>query len=69
MSGEQTVFGGYCSLWTCFTCNYIGNSEESDSGEAYCPNCGTIVGDGFGMAENDPRFYADPQHPPAARGE
>lgn len=45
--------------YSCFGCNYIGiRSVETEDGDA-CPNCGTIEGDGFGQAENDPRIDGD----------
>lgn len=46
-------------LWSCYTCDYLGVHcvDESDGqGGESCPNCGTEVGDGFGMAQNDPRY-------------
>lgn len=48
---------GY-SLWTCFTCEYRGPADydpDDPDDEARCPECGTVEGDGFGMAESDPR--------------
>jgi hypothetical protein len=44
------------SLWSCFTCDYLGADYVSDDTTEACPNCGTHSGDGFGMAENDPRY-------------
>jgi hypothetical protein len=42
--------------WSCFTCGHLGECDYDDDGEECCPNCGTHSGDGFGMAENDPRY-------------
>ena len=48
-------------MWSCFTCGYFGRGcDEGDDGEC-CPRCGTSSGDGFGMAENDPRYKLQPQ--------
>lgn len=46
-------------MWSCFNCDYFGPDcvDESDGcGDEQCPGCGTHVGDGFGMAANDPRY-------------
>lgn len=44
-------------LWSCFSCDYVGPDMDDDVyPEGACPECGTRSGDGFGMAENDPRF-------------
>lgn len=43
-------------MWSCFTCNYFGPECVDDD---QCPVCGTHAGDGFGMAENDPRYRKD----------
>lgn len=42
--------------WSCFTCNYCGFPAVGEGDVACCPVCGTHDGDGFGMAENDPRY-------------
>jgi len=47
------------NLWSCFSCGYIGcqvGGEADDGSDEACPVCETYSGDGFGMAENDPRF-------------
>jgi hypothetical protein len=48
-------------LWSCFDCGYLGNQcghdeSENEHDDEACPMCGCHVGDGFGMAENDPRY-------------
>lgn len=46
-------------LWSCFSCDYLGADTaetDGDDGCEHCPQCGTQVGDGFGMAENDWRY-------------
>ena len=53
--------GNLENLWSCFGCDYLGedydNDPEDDS--EMCPVCGCHAGDGFGMAENDPRYRDD----------
>ena len=45
------------SGWSCYTCGYVGPDGGFDKcEEGACPECGTVSGDGFGMAENDPRI-------------
>lgn len=49
-------------LWSCFGCGYLGPDcdydPEDDEWET-CPVCGCHGGDGFGMAENDPRYRTE----------
>ena len=40
-------------LWTCYTCHCASEPDENGKGEACCPHCGAVEGDGYGMAEND----------------
>ncbi len=42
----------FIGAYTCYTCGYRGFDTGDNDG---CPECGTIRGDGFGDAENDPR--------------
>ena len=58
MAETEADFGKE-DLWSCFTCNHLGECGEDENGEECCPNCGTHCGDGFGMAENDPRYRSD----------
>ena len=45
--------------YSCFDCNYIGTAYKTTAEGDACPNCGTIEGNGFGLAENDPRITSD----------
>ena len=44
-------------LYTCYGCGYCGPDVDFADDEECCPDCGTLAGEGFGFAENDP---ADP---------
>lgn len=43
-------------MWSCYGCNYLGLETKTVDGAETCPECGCQEGDGFGMAENDPRY-------------
>lgn len=47
--------------YTCFTCGYVGTDSVPKEGRESCPDCGTVAGDGFGFAENDPRERPEPR--------
>ncbi len=44
------------TIYSCYTCGYIGSDVEIKKGNDYCPECGTQDGDGFGLLEHDSRF-------------
>ena len=60
-SENDRLRGLLSGLWSCFTCNHLGNCSYDENDDPCCPNCGTHDGDGFGMAQNDPRYKSDPQ--------
>ena len=54
---DTVIIPELADMWSCFTCGYFGSKCVDDEGHReLCPDCGTRVGDGFGMAENDPRY-------------